>query len=72
MQTDLLHRSIKVNGANKVVFNKADILDEVGTWCIYDGLDAMTFETANQMEEWILEEFTDPDIIVFSRSKDEI
>jgi len=72
MSMDLLHRSIKVNGANKVIFNKADILDEVGIWCVYDGMDAQNFETADEMESWILSELLDPEMIVFSRSKDEI
>lgn len=72
LSSDLLHKSIKINAANKVVFNKADILDEVGEWCIYQGMDAITFGNAEKMEQWILQEFEDPEIIVFSRSKDEI
>ena len=72
MSSDLLHRSIKINSANKVVFNKADILDEVGEWCVYEGMDAITFDNAEKMEQWILMEFEDPEIIVFSRSKTEI
>lgn len=72
LSSDLLHKSIKINAANKIVFNKADILDEVGEWCIYQGMDAITFDDAEKMEQWILREFEDPEIIVFSRSKDEI
>jgi len=72
MSMDLLRRSIKINGANKVVFNKADILDEVGTWCVYDGMDAQNFDSADEMESWVITELSDPDVIVFSRSKDEI
>jgi adenylosuccinate synthase len=69
---DLLHRSIKINGANKVIFNKADILDEVGVWCVYDGMDAQNFDSADEMESWVIAELPDPDVIIFSRSKDEI
>jgi adenylosuccinate synthase len=72
MSMDLLRRSIKINGANKVVFNKADILDEVGIWCVYDGMDAQNFDSADEMESWIITELPDPDVIVFSRSKDKI
>lgn len=72
LSSDLLHKSIKINSANKIVFNKADILDEVGEWCIYHGMDAVTFGNAEKMEQWILQEFEAPEIIVFSRSKDEI
>ncbi len=72
MSMDLLRRSIKVNGANKVVFNKADILEEVGVWCVYDGMDAKDFKTSEDMENWITEELCDPELVIFSRSKDEI
>ena len=69
---DMIKKSIKVNGANKVIFNKADILDEVGIWCVYDGMDAHEFETAEDMEQWILHEIPDPEIMIFSRSPEEI
>lgn len=72
MQMDLLRKSIKVNGANKVVFNKADILEEVGVWCIYDGMDAHDFKSSEEMEQWILNELNDPELVLFSRSPNEI
>jgi len=72
MQIDLLKRSIKVNGANKVVFNKADILEKIGVWCVYDGMDAHDFKSSEDMEQWLLHEIDEPDIIVFSRSPNEI
>ncbi len=72
LSIDMIKRSAAVNGANKVIFNKADILDEVGTWCIYEGMDAHTFKTADDFENWILHEVEDPEIIIFSRSPEEI
>jgi adenylosuccinate synthase len=69
---DLLRRSIKVNGANKVIFNKADILDDVGVWCVHDGIDTKDFSRAEEMESWIMKELDEPELIIFSRSPDTI
>lgn len=72
MSIDLVKKSIKINGVNKVVFNKADILEEVGVWCVYDGMDAHDFESSEDFEQWILREVDEPEIIIFSRSPEEI
>ena len=72
MSIDMIKKSIKINGANKVVFNKADILDRVGVWCVYEGMDAHNFDSSEDMEQWILHEIDEPEILIFSRSPEEI
>ena len=72
MSIDMIEKAIKINGANKVVFNKADILDEVKAWCVFDGMDAHDFKSAEDMEQWILRKIDDPEIMIFSRSPSEI
>tara|TARA_Y100000592_G_C5473145_1_gene320683 strand:- start:2379 stop:3434 length:1056 start_codon:yes stop_codon:yes gene_type:complete len=72
LSADMVKRSIKVNGVNKVVFNKADILDEVGSWCIHDGMDSHNFQNSEDFEQWILREIDEPDLIIFSRSPEKI
>jgi len=49
-----LLKAIKINGVNRVVFNKADILKEVGVWKIYDENDFLvSFSNEQAMQHWV-------------------
>ena len=53
--------------AQQAVFNKADILENVGQWSILDGPDTLSFKSSDEMEDWLsgeLENFCD--FLIFS------
>ena len=53
INTKNLFKAIDLNGANKIVFNKVDILREIGSWKIYDENDKLVeFQSEDQMKEW--------------------
>ena len=65
---DLLKMAGRMNGTNKIVFNKMDILDKVKKWCAYDGPHILDFESRNDMEFWLttkLQILVDEDIEIF-------
>ncbi len=55
MEWETLTSAIKINGVTDVVFNKTDVLDEVGQWCIYSGFNAYHFDNGEDMQYWISE-----------------
>jgi adenylosuccinate synthase len=56
IDTKKLFKAIDLNGANKIVFNKVDILREVKQWKIYDESGVLVeFKNEDQMKEWITE-----------------
>ena len=73
MSIDLLHTAISVNGVNKLVINKVDILDKVGVWKLFSGIHLYEFEKGEDMEAWIIEDLDDScDLVIFSKSPDKI
>jgi len=70
LDMDLLERAINVNGVAKLVLNKADILDEVRKWKIFEGLYVKEFDAAQDMEEWITDRALELGVeeVFFSRS----
>ena len=53
INTKNLFKAIDLNGANKIVFNKVDILREIGSWKIYDEDGKLVeFKSEEQMKEW--------------------
>lgn len=50
---DMLKMAARINGTTKVVFNKMDVMEEVGSWCLYDGPSLYQFETRNDIELWL-------------------
>jgi adenylosuccinate synthase len=68
----LLKRAIDINGVTDLVFNKFDILNQIGKWAIVDGKTTHHFDTEHDMQDWILYN-TGKDInVYFSRSKDRL
>jgi len=73
LSMDLLERACKVNSVNKLIFNKADILENAGMWKLYSGINIYEFNSFEDMENWITEKVSEfVDIVVFSRSPDKI
>ena len=50
---DLLKMASRINGVNKLVINKMDILDELDVWKVYNGPHMLEFESRNDIEFWI-------------------
>jgi len=74
MNWDLIERAVNINGVNKIVFNKVDILDTVKRWpLLQDGI-LYEFESSEDMQFWIKQNLEDSDIdqVFFSGNKDRI
>ena len=50
---DMLKMASRINGINKLVVNKMDILDEIGMWRAYNGPHVLEFSSRDDMEFWI-------------------
>lgn len=50
---DLLKMASRINGIDKLVINKMDVLDEIGKWNAYEGPNMLQFDTRKDMEFWI-------------------
>ena len=73
---DLLKMALNVNGVNKLVINKVDVLEEVEKWRLFFGPDVLAFETGRGMKNWMIDHIHDhvnKDIdIYFSGDKEKI
>ncbi len=73
---DTLKMATRINGANKIVFNKMDILEAVDSWCLYDGPNLYKFKTKEDIEMWLsgkLQIEVSEDIeVLFSGDKEKI
>ena len=73
MSMDLLKTAIQINGVNKLVINKMDILEEIEEWKLFSGIHLYEFDDGQHMEMWIDDQLEDVcDFVVFSRSPMEI
>ena len=50
---DMLKRATRINGVNKLVFNKMDIMEEVNKWCLYYGPSLYEFSGRDDAEFWL-------------------
>lgn len=55
MNWNLIERAININGVDKIVFNKMDILDEVQEWSLVLDDTIYEFESSDDFEHWIEE-----------------
>ena len=71
---DMLKMAARINGTTKVVFNKMDVMEEVGSWCLYDGPNLYQFEKRSDIEMWLsskLELEVDTEMeVIFSGDKE--
>jgi len=67
-------KAVDVNGVNKIVFNKADILRDVGVWKAYDKNGFLvSFKSEEEMKYWILDQLArDSAQLFWSDSPDRI
>jgi adenylosuccinate synthase len=50
---DTLKMAARINGTTKVVFNKMDVLEEVDSWCLYEGPNLYSFKSRDDIETWL-------------------
>jgi adenylosuccinate synthase len=75
LNMDELVRALRINGVNHLVLNKMDVLKEVDEWHLISDGDEISFETQEQMKEFISDSLSDlPQLegIHFSSSKERI
>jgi adenylosuccinate synthase len=66
-------KAVDINGANKIVFNKADILKQLKTWKIYDEKGFLvSFKDEFSMKEWFLDRLPRSTEVFWSDSPDRI
>jgi len=71
---DMLKMASRINGINNIVFNKMDVLEQVDSWCAFDGPSLYQFKNRADMEFWLttkIQTEITPDIeIMFSGDKE--
>jgi adenylosuccinate synthase len=50
---DMLKMASRINGVDKLVINKMDILEKINSWCLYDGPNLYEFKSREDIELWI-------------------
>ena len=68
----LLQKAIKINGVNKVVVNKVDILRQVNVWKLFNNEELLEFKDEHQIKDWLRTNIANDVEIKFSSSKDRI
>jgi len=76
MNIQTLERAIRMNGVSHVVFNKIDVLRQVGQWAVIDKNKVARFKSENAMQDFILKRLAGLGIkkshVFFSESKERI
>jgi len=71
---DLLKMAARINGVNKLIINKMDILEQLDQWCLFCGPSLFQFDNRKDTEDWIeskLIEEVDKEVeVVFSGDKE--
>ncbi len=73
LDLDLIKKAVNINGVDTVVFNKTDVLDEVKTWMLYDGINAFHFDSGEDMNYYIqdyINKFKPETEVLFSGNKE--
>jgi len=50
---DMLKMAARINGINKIVINKMDVLEKVGRWRAFNGPHVLEFDSREDIEFWI-------------------
>jgi len=76
MNMQNLERAIFINGVTHVVFNKVDVLKEVGAWALYDNEKKVSFKSEKAMQDFVVKRLKTLGIarshVYFSASKERI
>jgi adenylosuccinate synthase len=62
MDFNLIERASRINGVNKLVFNKVDILEEVKVWKLINNDEAVEFSSGREMEKWLQSKLGDIEV----------
>jgi adenylosuccinate synthase len=65
MSWNLVDKAIKVNGVTHLVFNKMDVLREVGTWKALQSDEIQKFDTENEFQDFVLGKLSETGISVY-------
>jgi len=66
-------KAVDINGANKIVFNKVDVLRDIGVWKVYDDDGFVTqFKNEEEMKKWIKKQLPTTVEVFWSDSPDRI
>ena len=67
---DLLESAIRINGVNKLVINKMDVLEKVNAWKLFRGFKFYEFSSSLDIETWLEDNLKNLNLdqIFFSRS----
>jgi len=66
-------KAVDINGANKIVFNKVDVLRDIGVWKVYDDDGFVTqFKDEEEMKKWIKKQLPTTVELFWSDSPDRI
>ena len=49
----MLKMAARINGVNKLVVNKMDVLEQVGKWRAFNGPHVLEFDSREDIEYWI-------------------
>ena len=71
---NLIERAININGVTNLVFNKIDVLEEVGRWSIIQDEILYEFDSGNDLQFWLKQNALELDVsnVLFSGNKEEI
>ena len=73
MDWGLLTKAINVNGVTDLVFNKMDVLEQLGHWVVRKGDKKIDFSNQKDMTDWILGQLDSKEInVYFSGDKEKI
>ena len=75
MDLDSLKKAVRMNGVTDLVFNKMDVLREVGEWKFYNNGEVIRLDTEQEVRSWLTSYFsTFPTVsnVYFSGNKDRI
>ena len=53
-----LEKAIRINGVNRLVFNKVDILQKVQTWGVWQNNEERRFSSEKEMKSWIFDKLS--------------
>ena len=76
MNMQTLERAIRINGVTHIVFNKVDVLREVGQWAVIDKYKVVKFKNEKAMTDFVVKRLKSLGIsrthVFFSENKDRI
>ena len=72
MNLDLILKAVRMNGVTDLIFNKMDVMDEVGVYKIYTNDNLVILNTSNAFKEFVKNKLPSSVNIVYSYSPEKI